>query len=433
MPRRTASLAAASTIALVALLIAPRTQAIVLNEDEIEETSTIIGVNLRMFSLLFMGDVLEPPYNFSDQNPMGTGLFDARLYFSHRTPTFKIVAHNQFSLRMQTHVSPSLLPLGRGLSPPRWLPLSFKDGEDNPTLSLNSDVEWLYAAYTAGPVTITLGRQPVTFGRGTLWRTADRVSSFSLTEIDTEYKPGSDVLRVDISASEKTSVSMLAALGELESEEHDAEVSLRGSSFLARLKQGWKGGEVGLTSGFVRYDVMASADVVLDFGDLDLYGELTATWTTDESLATPNHDSQEVPIMSALVGATFRPVSKLTLKPEAHFNGFGSFEAKDYLATALSERAKMGEQTGLGKVYLGLSSDFEMHPLTHLVTATIVNVPDPSALLSLGIQHSLGDNVDLVAGSYLPMGRRPDTKAMAARSEYGTFPYFFFAELKGAI
>ena len=117
------------------------------------------------------------------------------------------------------------------MSPPRWLPLTFE--HDEPTLSLRSDADWLYAAYTAGPMTFTVGRQPITFGRGALWRTADRISTFALTEVDTEYKPGADALRIDISVAEQTQITALAAVGELESSDHDAQVELRGSSFVA--------------------------------------------------------------------------------------------------------------------------------------------------------------------------------------------------------
>ena len=45
-------------------------------EDELEETSTTIGVVLRSFGFLFAGDVLEPPYTATDMSPSGSAVFD---------------------------------------------------------------------------------------------------------------------------------------------------------------------------------------------------------------------------------------------------------------------------------------------------------------------------------------------------------------------
>jgi hypothetical protein len=441
-----------ATAALLLLLCTTsRASAVVLAEDEIEETSTTAGAVLRSFAFLNVGDVLEPPYTAEDQSPSASGVFDARLYFTHRTPELKLTVHDQLTMQLRSHALVSPLSVGRGISPPRWLPLTYRD-DDSATLLLQSDFDWLYAAYTVGPLTFTLGRQPISFGRGTLWRTTDRISTFSLTEVDTEFKPGADALRIDISASEATSIAVVAAVGELESKALDADASLRGSSFVAQLKHGWDSasetnalldrsapdggdvsGEFGILVGFIRYDAVLGVDGVVDLGELDLYAELTATKLTDESLTGPAADDREAPVMSALLGATLRPVGALMLKPELMFNGFGGVDADGYLAAALSERVAIGEQTTLGQLYGGLTTDWEAHPLTHLFTAAIVNFRDPSALMSAGVNHNLAEDVDVIVGAYVPMGLRPDVAAFELRSEYGNYPYFFFTELKGTI
>jgi hypothetical protein len=433
----------AAIAAAVALTIASwvrHSGATVVAEDELEDSSSEVGVVLRGFGFLQFGDVLEPPFNIEDQNPAARGIFDARLYAAHRTPNFKLVLHNQLTLSLSSHVSLSPLDLGRGVSPPRWLPLTFE--HDEPTLTLRSDADWIYAAYTAGPMTFTVGRQPITFGRGALWRTSDRISTFALTEVDTEYKPGADALRIDITAAEQTQITALAAVGELESSDHDAEVELRGSSFVAQLKQGWDGGEFGVVGGFVRYDAMLGVDAVFDFGAFDLYAELTATKFTADSLSRrgavfgsppPAADDTDTPVFSALLGMTLRPTGSLTIQPELMYNGFGAWEPEDYFEVALSERVGIGEQNALGQLYAGWSSDYEMDPLWHLFQSFIVNPRDPSALLLLGISHSIAANAEVLLGGYVPMGHKPEPFPPVARSEYGAYPYFFFTELKGTI
>ncbi len=95
--------------------------------------------------------------------------------------------------------SPAASRSAAASQPPRWLPLTVTI-TDEPTLTLRDTVDWVYAAYTRGPVTITLGRQPVSFGRAKLWSPMDLVAPFALTEVDTEYRPGADAVRIDLAA-----------------------------------------------------------------------------------------------------------------------------------------------------------------------------------------------------------------------------------------
>ncbi len=427
--------AAAAVLAMTAA--SARGGAEVLSEDELEGESTELGAVLRGFSFVLAGDVLTPPLNAEDASPTGIGLFDLRAYFAHKTPELELVVHNQFTTQARSHEGLGAMPIGRGVSPSRWLPLTFHAANEE-TVTLTSAVDWLYAAYLVGPVSVTLGRQPVTFGRGRLWRTADCISAFALTEVDTEYKPGADAVRIDWTAAEQTSVTALGAVGELESASHDVDATLRGSSFVARVKQGWDGGELGLLGGFVRNDAIVSVDAVFDVGEFDVYGELTMVKLTDQSLEAPALDDPDLPAFQALAGATFRPSDELTIIPELYLNSLGAWQPEDYLEVALSKRVAIGQQTALGMLYAGVSNDWQMHPLWYLVYATIANLRDPSALVSLAVRHNLADNVEVQTGGYLPVGRAPELPWAplpfpVLQSEYGSYPYFFFAEVKGVI
>ena len=68
-----------------------------------------------------------------------------------------------------------------------------------------------------------------------------------------------------------------------------------------------------------------------------------------------------------------------------------------------------------------------------MFSGIISNANDPSSLLTLGVQRSLADNVEWVVGGYAPTGHLPDMTQLEARSEYGSYPYFFFTELKGTL
>ncbi len=421
---------AVALTAIAWVTTSPPAAAFVLSEDELEEQSTELGVVVRSFQFLFAGEVLERPFNLQDESPAGSSTLDLRMYFSHQTSDFELTLHNSLQSQFRTHQALGLLPLGRSLTPPRFLPLRVTAAED-PTIDVVSDVDWLYVSQRIGTVTATLGRQPVSFGRGRIWRTYDLVSTFALTEVDTEYKPGADALSLEWSPTSRTTATAVVAIGEPEQDD-DFEASSRGATALAQLKQGLPNSELGVVAGFVRRDLMFGWDGFWDLGSLDVYGELTATWVRDGSPSSPAVAERDVPVLRAVAGATLRPVSKLTLSPELYYNGFGAARPEDYIPVALSERVGLGEQTALGKLYAGAASDWEIHPLVHIMTLAVSNLRDPSALASVAVSHNLADNAQLIAGGFAPFGEKPKVEGFfpQPQSEFGLYPYFVYAELK---
>jgi hypothetical protein len=420
----------ALVLAPAAFLAAPA-RAAVLSEDALEESSTEIGAVLRAFSFVLTGTILEPPLSPVDANPSGIAFFDVRGYFAHKTPSLSLVLHAQLTSSMRSHALGSALAIGRGAAPPRWLPLRVRVVDED-TMAIIGAVDWVYAAWTHGPVTVTLGRQPVTFGRAKLWSPTDLVSTFALTEVDTEYKPGADALRVDWSAGQRLAFTLVAAPGELD-DDGDAGVSVQGSTVLARGRWGWDGGEIGALLGAVRGDAVLGGDAVLDMGSFELYGEATATVITGKSVAAPATESGDV-VARAVLGATFRPSATLTLGPELLYNGFGASSSQDYLATVQSDRVSIGEQLFLGTHYLGLIASWQAHPLLQVGGAALGNLRDPSGLVSVAVQASLSDNTAAVFGGYVGLGERPELDPagpqLSIRDEFGLYPGFLFAELK---
>ncbi|PIE17583.1 MAG: hypothetical protein CSA65_08540 [Proteobacteria bacterium] len=433
-------------LTLVALAQGGRAEAIVLAEDPFEETSTELALMIRSFSFVFASPILRPPYNTEDANPSGAGLADLRLTFAHQSKRWQLVAAGQLTPRVQSDGLGGR-NIGRGVPPPRWLPLrGWITRRDH--VQVLAGFDWLYLRTSLGPVTITAGRQPVSFGRGQLWHPTDMVSMFSLTEVDTEYKPGADALRVDWQIAERSSLVLLAVAGEL-ADGHDLGLSLAGSSFLARFKQGIGKAEVALMAGLSRRDVVVAVDGIVDLGFGDLYGEAVLNVPTSGSL-TPNPDARcaftrlgvacadgsPPVVVRAVVGLRLKPTKTLTTSLELFYNGFGSFDREDYLAVASSERVAIGEVVALGALCGGASLLWELHPLFKLSAALLANLRDPSALLFSGLVYSAAANVDLIAGVYLPIARVPDISQaplVMPRSEYGLYPTFFFLELKIAV
>jgi len=413
----------------VCLLLASRAHAFVLSEDPLEEKSTELGLMVRLFSFTMAGPILRPPYNpLGDANPTGMGLGDLRLSFEHKSPRLKLVLHNQLTTTARSHADVGLFSLGRGAEPRRWLPLD-TDLVDEGGYTLRESLDWAYLSVTLGPLTVAAGRQPITLGRGKLWKPLDLISTFAITEVDTEYKPGADALRLDWTVREQTILTLLAAAGEWQDD------LLTGSSFALRGKQGFTWGELGALAGMVRRDVVLGLDGAVDLGRFDVYGEAAVHLLTDES-PSPGLDQRSRAVVRAVAGATFKPTAKLTLSPEVFYNGFGAWDAADYLGVATSDRVAMGEMYNMGRVYVAGIALWEAHPLLTASAALMLNPIDPSALISLGLTYSLAGNMSLVLGGYVPAGRVPNLRASplpAPRSEFGLYPHFVYLELKAAL
>jgi len=94
---------------------------------------------------------------------------------------------------------------------------------------------------------------------------------------------------------------------------------------------------------------------------------------------------------------------------EYHYNGFGQNDAHyDPLSLAenpeLLTRIVRGQMFTLGRHYLAGSVMIEMTPLWSITPVLLANVGDPSALLQLTTNYSLGDNMTLLGSINLPMG-----------------------------
>jgi hypothetical protein len=413
-------------------------RAFVLAQDELGGSSTELGLDIRSFNFVFTGPLLKPPYTLIDEDPASLDLTDMRLYFSIEQPWLKVVVHNQLTDQMMSGALAGPFNIGQGPVPLRWLPLNWTLVNKN-TFIMEDAFDWAYASIIHGPVTITAGRQPVTFGRGKIWSPMDVIAPFSLTDVDTEYKSGVDAVRMDVTPAENTNLSFVATAGKW-----DNVLSARGSSFAVRATQGWStagsggitGGEIGFLGGLVRSDKVVGVDGLVNAGKADMYGEATLTLPDDESL-TPRPPQTRLVVVKGVAGVTFKPVGKLTVSPEVLFNGFGATGASDYLRVATSGRMTAGEIYTMGRIYLAETAVWEPYPLLDFSLAALVNLQDPSALFVPALKYNVANSVDISVGAYLPAGRLPSISqnstmlpVLAPHSEFGLYPDFFFLELR---
>jgi hypothetical protein len=255
----------------------------------------------------------------------------------------------------------------------------------------------LWAGYSTEKTVLRFGRQALTWGNGLFYAPMDLVNPFDPATIDTEYKVGDDMLYAqylrdsgdDIQGAVVFRRNILT--GDAESDE--ATIALKYHGFVGEYEydllvaKSYDDPVLGL--GFARGigGAQWSSDLVVTDTDTDTYLQFVTNLTYSWTMAEKN--------MSGAV--------------EYHFNGFGQsggrYDPPSLVANPdLLLRLSRGQMFTLGRHYLAGSVMIEMTPLWSVSPVLLANIADPSGLLQLTTNYSLGDNMTLLGSINLPMG-----------------------------
>lgn len=374
------------------------------------------------------------------EDPQGQGILDGRLKLQLRGgERWRFEAHHAVSTVVGSAIT--LGSSGAALTAPELFDLTWttpEDGGSGTTVQGRTDRLLLQGEF--GPVTVALGRQPLSFGSGMFYTPLDLVSPFFPGTIDSEYKPGVDAAQVSIYSGYSFEQRLVVAwvgdcslVGGGEPSASNAGNCARDDTPDAGVEDlavaSWTRVTVGVSDlalflGEVHDDEVVGLSVVTAVGPVGLHGDASLT-------LPPGHldgrDPTEDPFVRAVVGADWRPGSRTTLSGEAYVQSNGATDPADYLAQAQGDRYLRGELWALGRSYVGLSWAQELRPTITSSLAVIANVEDPSAMVIPGVNVSVADNADLSAGAYLGLGKRPE--GLTFRSELGFLPTTAYARM----
>lgn len=384
----------------------------VLSDDPLEGDSVDVGATARSFNYVMDGGPLDAT--------TGVSLADLRARLKVvRGDWLSIALHDSLTLTtssLSLATAGGALALGQGRLPATWLPLDWSI-VDGPQLTLRDRIDWGYVRLAKGPASLTIGRQPITFGRGALWTPEDLVDPFSPFQIDTEFKPGLDAARLDLAIGRDVTLAVVGVAGDAE---HGRDLTIRtdGSAVMQRLEVAVGTTRLGMMSGYIRGDAVGALDLFIDLHGADLHGEVTGTYVPDAD----RRPFDRKLFGRAVLGSTFELSSRLHGTVEAYWNGSGSTHPADYAAELMSPRLQSGETYNLGMFYGGAVLDFTAHPLVHIATAAIVNAIDDSALIAPSVHFNASSNTMLIAGAFVPVGAKPN--------EFALYPMLFHFDLK---
>jgi hypothetical protein len=267
-------------------------------------------------------------------------------------------------------------------------------------------------ALDAGPVSVTLGRQAISWATTLFLTPADPFAPFDPSDPFRAYRGGVDAVRVR---------AFPGPFSEVDAVVRGAETT-RGRTLtaLARAQTSRGGWAVGAWGGIV-HDGPGAA--------LFATGAVGATALRSE--AALRRDSAGGAVLRAAMGADRRfSVSgrDLYVVLEGQFDGFGAARASGLLDVGGSAPYGRGEMQVLGRWSAASQVSFQVHPLVSLDALALVNIEDGSVLAAPGLTWSATAAAALRVGAFRGIGRR-GVGPEGPRSEYGEVPGLAYVSL----
>jgi len=268
---------------------------------------------------------------------------------------------------------------------------------------------------------VTLGRQAIGLGRGTLFSAVDVFSPFSPLEVDREWRRGVDAFRAEYRLSTTSSAETITAFGE----------TWEQSAWLGRFR-GYLGDIDGsLIFGKRAEDFMVGATFSAIVGEAEVHGEL-ALFDTPEAQPDSTLWGGDRLATKLVLGSsyTFNVGNGLTLLGEYHYSDFGVKDAEDALMrlqdSDFQKRYLRGDTQILGREAIAAQLSYPFNEAVNGGFLVLTNPTDGSGVVSPSLRLDLDRNLTLTTNLFVPWGAEPKNGQL--RSEYGASPVSFFVQ-----
>ena len=285
---------------------------------------------------------------------------------------------------------------------------------------------------------VTAGRQAITFSKAYFWNPLDVFLAFDPSQFDRDYKPGVDAVRLDVPLGAFAGVNLVGAAGRTldglgVAEEHGTfAASWFGSAVMGRLFGTLRGWDLSLQGGKIYGGYQVGGGAVGEAGPLEVRLEAAQLFAQPSPALLPGllpPDERLVESGTTVVaGIGHRFENTFTIESEFFWNGLG--DTQNLEASLL--RFRNGETLDLSEHLLGVVARYDVLPILVADLGTIASLDDGSFQFQPRLTWSATDEVEVLAGAIVNAGTRPliAPGTLRLRSEFGTFPDLYYAEVK---
>jgi hypothetical protein len=272
---------------------------------------------------------------------------------------------------------------------------------------------------------LIIGRQPVAWGSGRVTNPADIIGPFSFHELDKEERFGVDAVRMKIPLGTLSELDLGYVFGR--------DLHFNRSAFFLKTKVNVLKTDVSVLLLGFQEDVLVGLDAARSLGGSGVWIE--AAYVFPGALNGGQPKSANYARLTAGIDRSLS--SRLYGFLEYHFSSAGASNPADYLGLFSRPAYVRGAVYLMGRRYLSAGLTYRVLPLIPFTGLVIWNVSDGSLALSPQAEYNVAENIDLGAGAYLGVGRRPGTSLFAGpplvpelRSEFGSYPDFIFVSFR---
>jgi hypothetical protein len=272
----------------------------------------------------------------------------------------------------------------------------------------------LALSFETGPVSVTLGRQAISWATTMFLTPADPFAPFDPSDPFREYRGGVDAIRIRIFPGPFSEVeTVLRATDTTEGDKVTA---------LARGQTSRGGWAFGAWAGVIHEEAA---------GALFATGAAGATALRVEASLREDRQGEGATIRATFgVDRNFIVKGKdLILVAEIQHDGLGATRSSDLLDVVMSKWFARGEMQVLGTWSVAVQTGYQIHPLVSVQAVALGNLLDGSTLLAPAIGWSATESMSLRLGFFAgtgPGGLEPEAWL---QSEYGSIPVLGYASL----
>lgn len=271
----------------------------------------------------------------------------------------------------------------------------------------------LSLAVDAGPASITVGRQAVSWATTLLLTPNDPFAPFSPSDPFREYRGGVDAVRVRLFPGPFSEVDVVVRATEVAGKST--------TTALARGQTSVGGWAVGAWGGLLHDEGAGAVFATGAAGATALRASLSVRRAPDGN--TTLRGALGADRRFSIGGRDLYGVS------EVQYDGFGAAGPDRLAEVAASAPFVRGEMQTLGRWTGATQWTYQLHPLVSLDALALVNLEDGSTLLSPGASWSVSAAASLRGGVFWGAGASGFDLVSGPSSEYGEVPLLAYAAL----